>query len=155
MSNQGLWKCLFLQFPPDGFLLKVDFATAPTHCCSRSANSFASRCPIESTTHRFPKFNVKASWYSSIFDLSYLNLSKFFFVTTVCYGSKKLQSMFNRRCNGLWSESPPHCAVVGVIYYHFEVCSNLPNCRWANNIINNATPPICQTSELPWFVTRC
>jgi hypothetical protein len=36
-----------------------------------------------------------------------LNLGKLFFVTTVCCGSTKLQSMLNRRCNGLWWEFPP------------------------------------------------
>jgi len=60
-SNQGLWQCFFLQLPPKGLLPKVNFATAPTHCFSRSANSFAPRCPIESTAHRFPRLAVRAS----------------------------------------------------------------------------------------------
>jgi hypothetical protein len=49
----------------------------------------------------------------------------------------------------------PHRVVVDIIYYHLEVCSNLPICRRANNIIDNVTPPIFQASVLPWFVTRC
>jgi hypothetical protein len=48
--------------------------------------------------------------------------------------------MFNRRRNSLWSKSPPHRTVASVIYYHFKVCSNLPNCKWANNIIDNVMP---------------
>jgi len=43
----------------------------------------------------------------------------------------------------------PHRAVAGVIYYHLEMCNNLPNCRWANNIIDNVAPPIFQANELP------
>ncbi len=75
-SNQGLWQCLFLQLLPEGLLPKVDSAITPTHCYSRSANPFAPRCPIESTTHRFPRLIIKVSWYFSAFDLSYFNLGK-------------------------------------------------------------------------------
>jgi len=49
----------------------------------------------------------------------------------------------------------PHRIVAGVIYYHLKMCNNLPNYRWANNIIDSAVPPISQASELPWFITRC
>jgi len=45
----------------------------------------------------------------------------------------------------------PHCAITGVIYYHLEVCSSLPNCRRINNIIDSVAPSICQASELPWL----
>jgi hypothetical protein len=63
--------------------------------------------------------------------------------------------MLNHKRNGLWLKSPPHCALANVIYYHLEMCNNLPNYKWANNIIDNAMPPICQASELPWFITKC
>ncbi len=106
-SNQGLWQCPFLQLLPKGLLPKVDSVVTPTHCCNRLANPFAPRCPIKLATHRFLRLVVRASWYSSTFDLSYSNLGKNFFVTTVCCGSTKVQSMFNCRCNDLWSKFPP------------------------------------------------
>jgi hypothetical protein len=108
-SNYGLWQCLSLQLPPKGLLPKVDFAITPMHCHSRLANPSGAKCLIESTTHRFPKLVVKASWYFLAFDLSHLNLGKNFFITTACCGSTKLQLMLNYRHNGngLWSEFPP------------------------------------------------
>ncbi len=47
----------------------------------------------------------------------------------------------------------PHRAITDVNSYHLKMCGSLPNCRWANNIIDSDAPPICQASELPWFVT--
>ncbi len=90
MSNQGLWRCLSLQLSSKSLLPKVDSVATPTHCCSRLVNRSAPKCPIDSTTHRFPRFVVRASWYSLTFDLSYLNLGKKHFVTTVRCGSTKL-----------------------------------------------------------------
>jgi hypothetical protein len=76
VSNQGFWWCLSLQLPPIGLLPKVDFVATPMHCCSRLTNPSAPRCLIDSTIHRFPRFTIKASWYSLVFYLSYLNLGK-------------------------------------------------------------------------------
>ncbi len=106
-SNQGLWQCLFLELPPKGLLTKLDSTVAPTHYYNRSANPFAPRCLIGSTTHRFRRFVIKANKYSLAFDLSYLNVGKNFFVTTLCCGLIKLQSMLNCKCNNLWSKSAP------------------------------------------------
>jgi hypothetical protein len=51
--------------------------------------------------------------------------------------------MLNRRCKIAYGKNHPHYVVAGDIYYHLEVCNNLLNYKWANNIINNAAPPIC------------
>jgi hypothetical protein len=47
--------------PPKGLLPKVKFAATPMHYHNRSVNPSGPKCPIESTTHRFPRLDVKAS----------------------------------------------------------------------------------------------
>jgi hypothetical protein len=59
-------------------LPKVNFVVAPMHYCSRSINPSGPKCPIDSTTHRFSRLVVRASWYSSTFDLSYLTYARIF-----------------------------------------------------------------------------
>jgi hypothetical protein len=74
----GFMAVFSLQLPLKGLLPKVDSTVAPMHYCSKLVNPSTPRCPIKSTTNKFPRLTVKASWYSSTFDLSYLNLSKNF-----------------------------------------------------------------------------
>ncbi len=53
----GFMAMFFFAAPSEGLLPKVDSTTAPMHCCNMSANPFAPKCPIESTTHRFPRLH--------------------------------------------------------------------------------------------------
>jgi hypothetical protein len=62
--------------PPKGLFPKVDSVVARLHYYSMLANSSSSKCPVNSTTHKFPRLTLSASWYFSTFDLSYLNLRK-------------------------------------------------------------------------------
>ncbi len=43
----------------------------------------------------------------------------------------------------------PHRIVVGVIYYHFEVCSSLPNYMSANNKLILLRPPFAKQVNSP------
>ncbi len=149
-----MFRCTVIDVKPK--FMVVSLSLAPSRrfvlknrvCCNtrallhRSANSFTPRCPFESTTHRFPRLVVKASWYCSTFDLSYFNLGK--------QNLFQLYVVVQESCNwcstvGVMAcdQSLPHRTVMGVIYYHLEMCNSLPNCMWTNNIINNVMPPIC------------
>ncbi len=125
-----------------GLLPKVDSIVAPTHCYNMLANLFTPRCPIKLATHRFLRFNVRASRYFSTFDLSYLKLGIFFLFQPYVVA----QQSYNRCSTVAATACGQNFAPSRSSECHLLSPRNvesLPNYRWVNNIINNVAPPIC------------
>ncbi len=152
--KSGFMAMSFAVAPSWKFIAKIDNVATPTHYYNSATNLSTPRCPIKSTTQKFPRLVVRASWYSLAFDLSYLNLGKILFCFNCMLWLNKAAIDVQPYVQRLVVKVSPHYAIADVIYYHFEVRNNLPNCRWTNNIIDSVTPPIYQENELPWFVTR-